>query len=177
MDETKLDPAWKQAAMDFIALDPQPGMTVDDDWLNSHFDLNMPTEASAEEWSRFQLKRLRYTDEFKRMLAEKHSIILSDRHEGKMRVLAPGEVAEYTESKAVRELRATLRKQTFRMRCTNLIGMTQEELKRHMQTQARIQLKVHMMREADRLELDRPSEKPAVPSRLRDAQQTQPENA
>lgn len=160
---TRIDPAWKQAVLDFIDLDPKPGTSIDDAWLREHFDLQWPEHAGAVEWKKHQLKMLEYTDKFKSMLAEQFNLILSDRSEGQMRVLAPAEVADYTEAQARRDLRAALRRQSYRLKHTNVLDMTQEQRQRHIETQARVQLKARNIREAEKMELPAPTEKPSLP--------------
>lgn len=160
---TRLDPAWKQAVLDFLDLDPQPGTTVDDAWLRQHFELPVPVKAGAAEWNAYQLRMLKFTDEFKSMLAEQFNLILSDRHEGQMRVLHPSEVADYTTHRALRDLRAALRKQAFRLKHTNLLDMTPEDRMRHIEAQARNQMKVKALRDADKAELPSPKEKTPLP--------------
>lgn len=160
---TRLDPAWKQAVLDLLDTDPKPGDTIDDAWLEDHFDLPRPRNANAAEWNAYQLKRLKYTDLFKAELAEQFNIILSDRHQGCMRILAPAEVAEYTEHRAVRELRNALRRQSFRLKHTNVLDMTPEDRMRHIEASARVQLKARMLREAQHAALPEPKEKTPLP--------------
>lgn len=162
-DKTRLYPAWKQAVLDFLDLDPQPGTTIDDAWLDEHFDMTRPGRAGPEEWKNYQLKRLKYTDEFKAMLAEKFNLILSDRHGGQMRVLAPAEVAQYTEVRAKRDLRSALKKQVFRLKNTNVLDMTPEQRRDHVEVQARAILKDRMLSEAEKAELPMPTEKAPLP--------------
>ena len=160
---TRLDPAWKQAVEDFLEMKPEPGTVVDDAWLCEHFDLHPPVTAGAEAWKAWQLKFLRYRDEFKTRLGEEHNIQLSDKENGRLRVLHPAEVAEYSEAKARRELRGALRKRSWKLKHTNLLGMDVAARTRHLEALARTQLQAKMLRDSEKAELPVPKDITPLP--------------
>lgn len=159
----RLDPAWKQAVLDFLDLDPQPGTVIDEAWLCDHFELPKPVVGGEDTWQRWQLKFLSYRDNFRTQLGEDFNIQLSDKENGQLRVLHPSEVAEYTEAKARRELRAALRKRSWKLKHTDLLGMDAAARGRHLEAMARTQLQAKLLREAEKAELPKPKEPAPLP--------------
>ena len=159
----RLTPAWKQAILDFDDLDPKPGTTIDDAWLCEHFELPKPINASAEQWQDWNLKFLRYRDEFKRHIGEDFSIQFSDRENGVMRVLHPSEIADYTEAKARRELKVAVRRQKWRLKNTDFRDMTQEQAMNHVNTMARAEMRAKSIRDSHTAKLPSPKEVVALP--------------
>lgn len=161
----KLHPIWKQAVVDLLEMNPEPGYVITEDWLLEHFELPRPSGGgfdAAEKW-RFTFLDLR--TKFKEALEDEHSLIFTDveRKSGGMRLLYPHEVAEYEEkrwrSRVGNETRRTVR----RLKNTNLLDMTPDQREKHLLSLARRQWQAKLLRESQKQEVPQKFFAPGLP--------------
>jgi len=129
----RLDPAWKQAVLDLIELDPQPGYVVTKEWLREHFELTNPPANNIDAMRTFEFKMLDFQQRFFTTLEQEHSLIFTDfdQREHGRRLLAPSEVAEYEEKSWQRRVAKELRRTIERLKHTDQTRLTSKELDRH----------------------------------------------
>lgn len=164
MNGVVLDPPWKQALVEFLATNPQPGDLVTRTQLERWFGIKVPARLSLSEARNIELQFLANRDRWADELLRRHQIQFSekDREEGGWRVLAPEEVARFTRKAADRDLRKALRKQRDRLAHTNLANLTPAQLVEHAETLVRSSRKLQALKDEDR----RPVELPALPKAL-----------
>jgi len=167
--ETKLFPLWKQAVVDLVDLDPQPGHIVTEAWLIEHFDLPRPVGGDIVAQDKWRLTFLGYRANFKQALEDEHSLILTDKerdHDG-MRLLAPNEVAAYEDQRWRARIGSETRRTVRRLKNTNMLQLTDAERAAHLDMLARRQWQAKLMRNTNRAAI--PQEyKPLTLPRLRD---------
>lgn len=144
-------PIWKQAVVDLIELDPQPGHIVTKDWLREHFEMTQPPVHDFDAMRSFEFKMLENQQKFFRALEQEHSLIFTDfdpRTSGR-RLLAPGQVAKYEDKAWRRRMNQETRRTLERMLNTDQTQMTAEELEKHIEIMRRRSAQRAMLRKTN----------------------------
>lgn len=149
--ELKKFPLWKQAIDDFLALDPQPGFVLEEQWLLDHLEMKMPEYGYAEEFKRWNLQWLSARSAFFDALREDHAMQFATKDERGWRLLAQGEVAKVALARMKHELYKELRRARSSLSCADLTSMTDAERTENAEAMTRVARAMNIAREAVKL--------------------------
>lgn len=151
----KLHPIWKQAVADLVALNPQPGYVITEDWLLEHLELPRPVRGGVAEVDKWRLRYVGYRDQFLRKLEEEHGLIFtsSERVSGGLRLLHPREVADYEDTQWRKRLGAEVRRTVRRLEHTAVQDMTAPEIDRHLSVLNRRKWQARQLRDSQKAEI------------------------
>ena len=122
-------PLWENAVLEFMKLNPKPGMVIDREWLDRQFGIEPPE--SIEEYKQNQLRFLSAFDDFRNCLLRDHLIDLRALRGAGYEVIAPNQQTEIALNVGARNISKELRKMARSIAYVDVAQLNEPERKVH----------------------------------------------
>lgn len=132
--ETSLLPEWRQALKDFLAMNPQPGFTIEKAWLMRAFGIDEPV--TADDQKKAELRFLQSMDSFRDCLLVEHMVDLKTVPGVGFRVIAPQDQTRHAIITRTRNAKRELARMVREVSFVKLDELTDEQ--RRENTDARV---------------------------------------
>lgn len=139
--ELRLSPPWKQAVREFVDANVPPGHVLPISWFEAHFGMEPLAEGAtltARAFRERQFTWLRYMDDFRRELLERHQICLVAVHGEGYKVVPPEEQTETAQEGFEREVKRSYRKAALRLKNVQQDKLTEAQRKENIDAIARL---------------------------------------